>query len=208
VVAFDNYYTIHLINKFSGDTLDVGYPNKFTGQYSFIVSTGAFKLVYSGPGYLSLSIDTTIIQDNPASAIVLDVILERDTAFVFKAPPADTVEITPVIYDKINLENIPIVSAIDSSILIRNMKVNDLNDINVKDSDVLYYTIQVMALYNPVDVSYFKRISDMKVMYAENDRFYRYTSGRFATREEAAAWRLELIRKGYPDQIFIKKVSK
>jgi hypothetical protein len=200
VATFDNYYTIHLINKVSGDTLDVGYPNKFTGQYNFIVSPGAFKLVYSGLGYLSWSIDTTIIQDNPASAIVLDVILERDTAFVFKVPP--------VIYDKINLENIPVVSAIDSSILIRNMNVTDLNDINVKDSDVLYYTIQVMALHNPVDVSYFKRISDMKVMYHENDGFYRYTSGRFATREEAAAWRLELIRKGYSDQIFIKKVSK
>jgi hypothetical protein len=65
-----------------------------------------------------------------------------------------------------------------------------------------------MALYNPVDVSYFKRINDMKVMYNDTDRFYRYITGRFKTREEATALRLELIRKGYPEEIFIKKVSK
>jgi hypothetical protein len=65
-----------------------------------------------------------------------------------------------------------------------------------------------MALYKPVDVSYFKYISDMKVMYNEVDKFYRYTTGRCATREEAAALRLQLIRKGYPNEIFIKKVSK
>jgi len=48
----------------------------------------------------------------------------------------------------------------------------------------------------------------MRVMYNEVDRFYRYTSGRFSTREEATAHLKELKRKGYPDDIFIKKVSK
>jgi len=45
-------------------------------------------------------------------------------------------------------------------------------------------------------------------MYNEVDKFFRYTSGRYATREEAEALRKELIRKGYPAEIFIKKVSK
>jgi hypothetical protein len=48
----------------------------------------------------------------------------------------------------------------------------------------------------------------MKVMYNDTDKFYRYTTGRLATREEAYSLRLELIRKGYPEEIFIKKVSK
>jgi hypothetical protein len=48
----------------------------------------------------------------------------------------------------------------------------------------------------------------MRVMYNDADKFYRYTTGRFATREEATALRSELIRKGYPEEIFIKKVSK
>jgi hypothetical protein len=86
--------------------------------------------------------------------------------------------------------------------------VKDVGEAGSDDSDVLYYTVQVMALFNPVDVTYFKRISDMKVMYNDIDKFYRYTTGRCATREEATALRLELIKKGYPDQIFIKKVTK
>jgi hypothetical protein len=65
-----------------------------------------------------------------------------------------------------------------------------------------------MALYKPVDISYFKYITNMKVLYNDLDKFYRYTSGRFVTREEATAHRSELIRKGYPEEIFIKKVSK
>jgi hypothetical protein len=111
-------------------------------------------------------------------------------------------------YEKINLSDIPEVSAVDSSTLIRNMVVSDLTDNNIKDSDVLYYTVQVMALYKPVDISYFKYISDIKVMFSDKDKFYRYTVGNFATKEEAEFLKQELLVKGYPDDLWIKKVSK
>ncbi len=91
----------------------------------------------------------------------------------------------PVVYDKIDLALIPTVASVDTSILIRNLNVSDVGDINIKDSDVLYYTVQVMALHNPVDMTYFKYISDMKVMYNDIDKFYSYTTGRFPTREDA-----------------------
>jgi hypothetical protein len=194
--------TIHLFNKVSGDTVDIGYPNKFSGLYSFSVRPGPFRLVYSAPGYFSQTIDTLIEIDNPALAINIDVTLKIDTSFHVK-PVIDT-----TFYEKINLTKIPTVAAIDSNILIKNMNVNDVSDLNIKDSDILYFTVQVIALHNPVDVSYFRYISDMKVLYNDADRFYRYTTGRFSTREEAYAGRLELIRKGYPEEIFIKKVSK
>ena len=200
-LTFDENYSIHLINRTSGDTLDVGFPNKYTGLYSFSVFPGVFKLVYTGVGYISQTIDTTILQDYPTLVLNMDVSLNRDTSIIKVVPP-------PVVYDKINLSEIPTVSAIDTSILIRNMNVNDVSDKNIKDSDVLYYTVQVIALHNSVDVSYFKYITDMKVMYNDVDKFYRYTSGRFSTREEAYSLKLELINKGYPDDIFIKKVSK
>jgi hypothetical protein len=203
IIPFDKRYSIHLVNKVSGDTIDVGYPNKYTGRYSFIVTPGSYRMTYIGYGYLTQSKDTTVLQDNPALTIVMDVTMEKDTSVIIKP-----VETPPVVYDKINLKDIPIVASIDSSILIKNMNVNDMNDVNIKDSDVLYYTVQVMALYNPVDISYFKRINDMKVMYNDIDKFYRYMTGRCKTREEATALRLELIRKGYPEEIFIKKVSK
>ncbi len=189
-------YAIHILNRTTGDTLYKGAPDKTSGLYRFNVGPGVFKIVYSGEGYFSQNIDTTIVQDNPELVVTLDVTLQTDTTLI------------PAVYEKVNLTDIPIVAAIDSSILIKNMNVNDLADKTITDSNVLYYTVQVMALYNPVDVNYFKRITDMKVMYNDADKFYRYTTGRCATREEAYALRLELIRKGYPDDIFIKKVSK
>ena len=138
-----------------------------------------------------------IVENSPVLAFKFDVTLLRD----FREPE-------PLKYEKIDLAKIPSVAAIDSNILIKNMKVNDATAKNVIDSDVLYYTVQVIALHNPVDVSYFKYIHDMKVLYNDVDKFYRYTTGRFDNKEEGYALRLELIRKGYPDEIFVKKVSK
>ncbi len=200
-VKLGNKYFIDLIKKPSGDTINVGYPDEHTGHYSFKVPSGSYKLTYVGYGFLTRSIDTSFMEDYPDQSIVLNITMDRDTSISLKPAP-------PAVYEKVNLENIPVVAAIDSSILVKNMKLNDVNDANVKDSEVLYYTVQVMALHNPVDISYFKHITDMKVMYNDSDRFFRYTTGRCATREKAVALRLELIRKGYPEEIFIKKVSK
>jgi hypothetical protein len=200
-VAFDENYSIHLINKVSGDTLDVGFPNKYTGLYSFFVAPGQFRIYYKGFGYITQAIDTAILQDNPNMILNIDVSLKKDTTIKKTSLP-------PVIYDKINLNLIPTVSSVDTSTLIRNLNVSDVGDINIKDADVLYYTVQVMALHNPVDVTYFKYITDMKVLYNDIDKFYRYITGKFPTREDAYSLRLELIRKGYPEEIFIKKVSK
>jgi hypothetical protein len=197
--TFDDNYSIHLIDRTSGDTLDVGFPNKYTGRYSFAVVPGALRLIYTGKGYLPQIVDTAIMMDNPSQTININVTLKRDTSVKLEAP---------VVYDKIDLTKIPEVASIDSSILIRNMNVSDVTDKNIKDSDVLYYTVQVMALHNPIDISYFKYITDMKVMYNDTDKFYRYTTGRFQNRDEAYSLRLELIKKGYPEEIFIKKVSK
>ncbi len=200
-ITFNEDYAIHLINKATGDTLDVGYPNKYTGSYSFFVNSGSLNLVYTGKNYYTQSVDTTIFEDNPSVVINIDISLQRDTTIKIVVPD-------PVVYEKINLSLAPSVESIDSSILITNMNVNDVGDKNINDSDILYYTVQVIALHNPVDVSYFKQINDMKVLYNDTDKFYRYTTGRYSTREEAYAGRLELIRKGYPEEIFIKKVSK
>ena len=207
IVNFDQNYKIYLLNLSSGDTLDVGYPNKYTGLYDFIVNPGSFKITYSGVGYLSQTIDTTILQDNPVLAVTIDVRLEKDTNYV-KVPIIVEKPAEPVTYEKLNLQTIPTVAKIDSSILVMNMKVNDVTDKNINDADILYYTVQVMALHNPVDVSYFKYITDMKVLYNDQDKFYRYTTGKFKTKEEASLKRSELIGKGYPEEIFIKKVSK
>lgn len=199
VVAYDENYAVTLIDRLSGDTLQVSNPDGETGKYNFIVAPGQFRLVYSGPpGYYSQSVDTAVMAGNREKIITLkDVILEKF------APQKKSGE-----YGKVDLSNIPEVAAIDSGILIRDMKVSDVTDDDAADTTILYYTVQVMALYNPVDVTYFKYVSDIKVFYNEYDLFYRYSTGIFKNKADAYAHRDELISKGYENDLFIKKVSR
>ncbi len=195
-ILFDKKFAIHLIDKLKGDTLNVGYPDSKTGLYSFYVDNGQYSLVYTGPGYAPKSIDTTLVLNTTSKVLIFDVLLKKDRS-------SDS-----AVFDRISLLDIPTVSDVDTSTLIRNLNVNDLGDTNINDSDILYYTVQVIALLKPVDIKYFKHIPDIEVMYNDIDKFYRYTTGRFSNREEAFALRLKLLEKGYPDDIFIKKVSK
>jgi len=191
--GLENCY-IAVLNKISGETLFRTSPDPASGTYSMTVAPGEFMIVYSGKGYLPVSVDTTIAADYPDLLINLsDVTMKRDSSLI------DTE------YERINLAGLPAIASVDSSMLIRNLNVVNISDVS-DEPGILYYTIQVMALYNPVDVSYFKYIADMKVMYNENDRFYRYTTGQFLTQDEAKAWRTELLKRGYPNEIFIKKV--
>jgi hypothetical protein len=198
VVAFDEKYAIHLTDRTTGDTLDVGYPNKHTGQYNFIVAAGKFRISFTGEGYLTHTIDTAIAADSYRKIFNFDVNLEKDPDYL--GIPGD--------YERIDLSSIPPADAIDAGMIRSDLQLSDLGDTKISDSEILYYTVQVMALYNPVDISYFKYVSDIKVIYNENDLFYRYTTGEFLTREEAYAHKDDLIIKGYPDDLFIKKVSR
>ncbi|MCU0362137.1 MAG: hypothetical protein MUE32_02160 [Bacteroidales bacterium] len=200
ILAFDENYKIRILNTATGDTLETSYPEQKNGYYNFTVKAGDYRLIYSGVGYFTQIIDTTVVETDIAADISLDVVLKRDLSA--KRPPK------PQAYERIILADIPKVDQIDSAILIRNLNVNDVSDTSILDSEILYYTVQVMALYNPVDPSYFKYINDLKIMYNEDDKFYRYTTGTFESKEKAYEWRFELIRRGYLDDLFIKIVSR
>jgi hypothetical protein len=190
----DQRFRIYLVDKISNDTLQTNYPAKETGAYSFTVNPGDFRVYYSGPDFLTETRETLLKATDNTPVINIDVILKKDPS---------------VVYEKINLTEIPAAKTIDTAILVKDLKVADVVASDKEtDSTILYYTVQVMALHNPVDISYFKHISDMKVLYNDVDKFYRYTTGQFSTKAEAASWRAELLRKGYPDQIFIKKVTR
>jgi hypothetical protein len=199
-IDFDNNYKVYLLKGHSKDTIGSAVPSKYSGFYSLKVNPDSLKLLYTGLGYLSQTIDTVIAPDSAPIPITLDVRLRKDPAYKLATKKVEE----PVKYEKIDLNAIPSIAKVDTSMLLLNLKVDE----NVKESEILYYTVQVMALHRPVDVSYFKYINDMKVLYSDLDKFYRYTSGQFKTREEAMARRAELIKKGYPEEIFVKKVSK
>lgn len=198
LVTFDETNSIYLVDKIAGDTIETGYPDRETGKYNFIVAPGRYRLVYTGPsGYYAQQIDTVVAMTNPSKVINLrDIILDKN-------PPA-----TKPVYEKLDLTKIPLVDKVDSSLLIRNLNVYDISENDQQDTSILYYTVQVMALYNPVDISYFRYVNDIKVFYNEADLFYRYTTGIFKTKDAAYSHRDNLIDKGYPDDLFIKKVKR
>ncbi|MDX9725879.1 MAG: hypothetical protein RBT38_05795 [Bacteroidales bacterium] len=195
VVQFDESNAIYLIDKLSGIILETGYPDMFTGNYSFIIGPGNYSLLYTGPeGYYPQNIDLIVPPDTPAGVIrIRDVVLEKET------PDED---------EKIDLTDIPVVKSIDPGILVKDLKISDVSDTDAQDTTILYYTVQVMALYNPVDISYFRYVSDIRVFYSETDYFYRYTTGIFKDKNLAYAHRDGLIGKGYPDDLFVKKVTR
>lgn len=199
VVLFDNNYKVYLTDGNSGDTLSVSSPESYTGNYDFSIKPGRYKLAFRGKGYFKQDIDTVIPADYPLSEVYIDVNLKRDTTEARPVPD--------VTYEKISLQDIPVVDAVDSARLVMNMNVTDVTEQTDNEEKILFYTVQVIALYNPVDISYFKHIDDLKIMYNDKDRFYRYTTGEFPSMDEAHKWRLELISKGYPAEIFVKKVS-
>lgn len=193
-ILFNENFPISLINTISNDTIDLGYPNKSTGLYNFVTGMGDYELIYEGKGYSKQTKKLTLDEDSPQSVINIDVRLEPDTTFV---------EEKPVFV--IDFSKVTVVESIDSSLLITDVETKDINDTDADNRDILYFTVQLMALYNPVDVSFFMGIDDVKVLFGK-DLFYRYTTGRLATIEEAEQHRTEIINMGYPDQIFIKKV--
>ena len=195
-IIFNKDYFIYLVNSETNDTVDVGHPNRYTGHYSFLVPVGKYNITYGSSYYFTQTVDTTITENTP-TPITINVTLYPDPS---RPKPAGEA------YEAVNLKDISQASIVESVLMVVNLDVRDVNDISEDEDEVLYYTVQVIALYNPVDVSYFKNVDDIRVIYNPDDYFYRYTTGLFVTLEAANAWKNELLRRGYPDDIFVKKV--
>ncbi|MBE9511589.1 MAG: PD40 domain-containing protein [Bacteroidetes bacterium] len=191
---FNEDFPISLIDTVSNDTIDVSYPNKSTGLYNFVTSTGDYELIYEGIGYSKQTKKLFLDEDSPESIINIDVRLEPDSTYVKKKH-------VPIV----DFSKVTVIESIDSSLLITDVETKDVNEIDEANREILYYTVQLMALYNPVDISFFIGIDNVKVLYGK-DLFYRYTTGRLKTIEEAEQHRTEIINMGYPEEIFIKKV--
>lgn len=123
--------------------------------------------------------------------------------------PEESVATIETTGKSIDLKDLPYIIVNDTTGMITNLIVKDVNETSTDDAvddKILFYTVQVMALHNPVDPSYFKNAA-ITVLYSNTDRFYRYTTGRFATKEEALAEKERLLSTGsYTQDIFVKKV--
>lgn len=126
----------------------------------------------------------------------------------FDDETADTTAVSDTLKMSFDPDSLPYISLSDTTAVITNLSIRDVKDSDAdEDPDVLYYTVQVMALYNPVDPAYFEHAA-ITVYYTAEDRFFRYTTGKFDTKFEAYVELARLLRLGYPTDIFVKKVYK
>ncbi len=198
IIDFNDDFRITLLSNTEGDTIDVGYPNKYSGYYSFVVKPDEYSLTYEGLAYLSEKEEVTITENHPREEEYISVTLKPDSNYIPEIRVAG-------IQDMLDYSQVRIIDAIDSSILVTDVRVKDVSDSDTTNSDVLYYSVQLMALHNPVDVSFFKH-ADVNVVYNDEDKFYRYLTGKFQNKEQAYRRMFQLIRLGYPDDLFVKTV--
>jgi len=66
------------------------------------------------------------------------------------------------------------------------------------------FTVQIMALRKPVDLSFFKGLTGITVTYS-GDRWYRYTLGVTTMEQEARRLLEEAVNKGYTDAFIRRK---
>lgn len=192
---FGRDFQIIMIDRELMDTVDVGFPNRQSGQYSFITKSGNYDLIYTGNGYLPHQEEIQIDEYARKSEFVIDVELS----------PAEP-SIKPVkqkwLKDSIDIS---LAKPLDSAVVITNLDIQDIETID-QEREVLYYTVQLMALkVRPVDVSYFAPLENVQVILGK-DGFYRYTYGEFDTIEEAEKVRQQLINQGYHEDLWVKKV--
>ncbi|TFH49499.1 MAG: hypothetical protein E4G92_01780 [Bacteroidia bacterium] len=172
-----------------GKPENIGYPLSTTDDDLGFhpVDNGAYGFYSVLTGYKKKEI-ALVTFDTPLPALVADTTAAKDTIKL-----------------NFDLNTLPYITITDSSSLIRDLIMRDVLDTDEADANVLYFTVQVMALYNPVDPAFFEHAT-IRVFYNSFDRFFRYTTGQFATKEEAYAEKERLLRIGYPTDIFVKKV--
>ncbi len=189
--GYDQFTTVHTSGAWSKPE-SMGYPVNTTDDDIGYqpVDNGSFGYTSLMTGYKKKEIVHITFDELPVLEPVAEDSIDADTTKF-----------------KLDYNNLPFVTTIDSSKLVTNVVVRDVLITDTVDVNVLYYTVQVMALHNPVDPEYFKH-ARIKVLYNATDRFYRYTTGQFATKELAYAEKARLLRLGYPSDIFIKKVYK
>ncbi|MFN8242177.1 MAG: hypothetical protein U0X39_15660 [Bacteroidales bacterium] len=68
----DKRFLVYLVSKTKGDTLQTSFPARETGEYSFSVNPDDFKVIFTGPDYLTQVRDTLLKPDDIATTIGFD----------------------------------------------------------------------------------------------------------------------------------------
>ncbi len=184
--SFDSI-RITVVDSTTSDIVLATFAENTTGNYSLELDLGSYSISYEGSGFQSQSLGF------------------RNTLEDFKATSTYNIHLQGD-FKPIIIAEIPTVDSVAQEDMVTDVSISDVGASSPEDTEILYYTIQLMALINPVDVSYFhdRGFEGAEIFYGQ-DEFYRYVYGKFPTEEEAESVRQQIIQMGYAD-VFIKKV--
>ena len=193
VVELDEGFTASLLDVEKDLIVNLSYPDR-KGLYSISTKSGRYEVYFEGPGYETHVENIVINEYARKSEFVVDVALN----------PMKKIEVQKWLRDSVSIQDMQL---LDTAMVIRDLAVEDLGDVDI-DREVLYYTIQLMALMvRPVDVSYFSPLQNVRVILGK-DGFYRYTYGEYASIEAAGEIKQQLIDMGFSSDLWVKRVYK
>lgn len=207
--------------------VNLGYPINTTDNNYFYFpledGNSGYYAMRNEDSYGSYDIYLIDILPSPVSDIMLtqsDVIEEAETTTIQNAIPEEpellvqqeTDVLTEYLVTEEFIPEEPALSAQEETLPSKETAASELPDSHSETPAVetgytfepKAYTIQMMALKKPVDLTYFRNISDVSVTYGE-DQWYRYTWGITLNIGQAETLKNELSEKGYGDAFIIKK---
>ncbi|MBN2481130.1 MAG: PD40 domain-containing protein [Bacteroidales bacterium] len=207
--------------------VNLGYPINTTDNNYFYFpledGNSGYYAMRNEDSYGSYDIYLIDILPSPVSDIMLtqsDVIEEAETTTIQNAIPEEpellvqqeTDVLTEYLVTEEFIPEEPALSAQEETLPSKETAASELPDSHSETPAVetgytfepKAYTIQMMALKKPVDLTYFRDIPDVSVTYGE-DQWYRYTWGITLNIGQAETLKNELSEKGYGDAFIIKK---
>lgn len=186
--------------------VNLGYPLNTTDNNLFYFPIGnglSAYYAFAGPGsyggrdvYL-----VTVAVEEPAVAVAVEEPVEEVAVAVAVAVEEPVVNIEP--QPEPIQENIPTIST-ETAPATAPATATATAPATATFSESRSYTIQIMALRKPVDLTRFHGLSGIAVAYG-SDQWYRYTLGTTTLEPEAEKKLEEMIEKGYHDAFIRRK---
>ncbi len=185
---------VSIVDMVLSDTIDTIFPDIINGDFQYVLTAGNYRIVFSKKDYkqhteelyVTYNYPEPFIEINPKfeelqeEIILADNTDEPEYELAAEEQPADILPEsdydTPLyIEDDNNIE--PSITNKEPDIERTITEKPDDNYYSKKAGDIVY-TIQIMALKNPVRPDYFKNVDDIMVQIG-NDGFYRYVTGKY-----------------------------
>ena len=221
----DNFFNVSLLDVETNNVIEM--KNSSNAKFNFELEPGKYLLSVTNENFEAFNSEVEIPSDFASSSYNFDAMLNPieveeeelvaevvDEPEIIPEPATEVLEEKPVENPDEKLKEFvekrheeqkikePVVEEIKSEPQKEVVKYTPVSSSNTGTSEKIF-TVQLMALRKPVDISYFKDVKDVKETLHE-DGYYRYTVGNSKNYKEALVLQEKMLVAGYK-QAFIRE---